>query len=111
MFFMAVSPALFQGLADGWLGNLIGHTWLGIAGPVHPLYVAIALCVVLYSIGESFYSPRLYEYPAAIAPKGQEAPTWPFRCCPILSRNSSWAPFPAFCWCGTVRPRVRVIRR
>ena len=26
----------------------------------------------MYSIGEAFYSPRLYEYPAAIAPKGQE---------------------------------------
>ncbi|HAH31054.1 MAG TPA: MFS transporter [Elusimicrobia bacterium] len=72
VFFMAMPPALFQGLADGWLGNLIGHTWLGLTGPVHPLYVAIVLCVVIYSIGESFYSPRLYEYPAAIAPKGQE---------------------------------------
>jgi MFS family permease len=72
VFFMAVPPALFQGLADGWLGSLIGHTWLGIAGPVHPLYVAIVLCVTLYSIGECFYSPRLYEYPATIAPKGQE---------------------------------------
>ena len=72
VFFMAVRPAHFQGLADGWLGNLIGHSWLGLAGPVHPLYVAIVLMVVLYSVGECFYSPRLYEYPAAIAPKGQE---------------------------------------
>ena len=72
VFFMALPPAWFQGLADGFLGNLIGHTWLGLTGPVHPLYVAIVLCVVMYSIGESFYSPRLYEYPAAIAPKGQE---------------------------------------
>ena len=72
VFLMAAPPALFQGLADGWLGNLIGHSWLGLDGPVHPLYVAIVLCVVIYSIGESFYSPRLYEYPAAIAPKGQE---------------------------------------
>ena len=72
VFLMAMPPAWFQGLADGWLGELIGHRWLGLEGPVHPLYVAIVLCVALYSIGESFYSPRLYEYPAAIAPKGQE---------------------------------------
>ena len=72
VFFMAVRPAYFQGLADGWLGNFIGHSWLGLSGPVHPLYVAVVLCVTLYSIGECFYSPRLYEYPAAIAPKGQE---------------------------------------
>jgi len=72
VFLMAIPPAWFQGLADGRLGDLIGHIWLGLAGPVHPLYVSIVLCVVIYSIGEAFYSPRLYEYPAAIAPKGQE---------------------------------------
>ena len=33
----------------------------------------IALFVVLLSIGEAFYSPRVYEYAASIAPKGQEA--------------------------------------
>ena len=31
------------------------------------------LFVLFLSIGEAFYSPRLYEYTAAIAPKGQEA--------------------------------------
>jgi MFS family permease len=29
--------------------------------------------VIFLSIGEAFYSPRVYEYAAAIAPKGQEA--------------------------------------
>jgi hypothetical protein len=33
----------------------------------------ILLFVVLLSVGESIYSPRLYEYAAAIAPKGNEA--------------------------------------
>ena len=33
----------------------------------------IALFVVLFSVGEAFYSPRVYEYAAAIAPKGLEA--------------------------------------
>ena len=32
-----------------------------------------ALYLVVFSIGEAFYSPRVYEYAAAIAPKGQEA--------------------------------------
>ena len=40
---------------------------------VNPYYVMIFLFVLLLSIGEAFYSPRLYEYTAAIAPKGQEA--------------------------------------
>jgi hypothetical protein len=28
---------------------------------------------VVFSIGEAFYSPRVYEYATSIAPKGQEA--------------------------------------
>ena len=74
VFFMAMPPQWFRPLADAWLGELIAHRWLGVKDlAVNPLYVAIVLSVVVYSIGEAFYSPRLYEYPAAIAPKGQEA--------------------------------------
>ncbi|HEV2211657.1 MAG TPA: MFS transporter [Verrucomicrobiae bacterium] len=75
VFIMALPPAWFQSLAHGWLGDLVGHRYLGLAAavPVHPYYVMIALFVVLLSFGEAFYSPRVYEYAAAIAPKGQEA--------------------------------------
>ena len=73
IFIMALPPAWFAPLADGVLGNVIGHGFLGLNGYVHPYYVMIALFVFVLSIGESFYSPRVYEYAAAIAPKGQEA--------------------------------------
>jgi MFS family permease len=73
VFIMAIPPHLFQALADGPLGNLIAHRWLGVAGPVNPYYVSIFLYVLAFSLGEALYSPRLYEYAAAIAPKGQEA--------------------------------------
>src|SRR5438874_12863532 len=33
----------------------------------------IAIYISIFSIGEAFYSPRVYEYAAAIAPRGQEA--------------------------------------
>ncbi|PIS47978.1 MAG: MFS transporter [Elusimicrobia bacterium CG08_land_8_20_14_0_20_51_18] len=71
VFFMVVPPAHYQSLADGTFGHAIAW-WLNLSGPVLPLYVSIALFTIIYSIGESFYSPRLYEYPAAIAPRGQE---------------------------------------
>ena len=32
-----------------------------------------ALYLTVFSVGEAFYSPRVYEYAAAIAPPGQEA--------------------------------------
>lgn len=73
VFFIALPPAWFAPLADGWLGHTIAHSWLGVAGPVNPLYVSIFLFTVFLSLGEALWSPRLYEYSAAIAPHGQEA--------------------------------------
>ena len=40
---------------------------------IHPYYIMAALYLIVFSIGEAFYSPRVYEYAAAIAPPGQEA--------------------------------------
>ena len=74
VFLMAVPPAWFQPMADGLPGRLIAQSWLGGAqrGGVNPYYVMIFLYVCAYSVGEVFWTPRLYEYTAAIAPKGQE---------------------------------------
>jgi len=71
--FVVLPPHAFQGMADGWMGNAIGHGYMELKGSVHPYYVMIALWQVLFSVGEAFYSPRVYEYASSIAPKGQEA--------------------------------------
>jgi MFS family permease len=73
VFLLALPPSTFQPLADGWLGDWVVHKWLHVAGPVNPLYISIFLFTVVLSVGEALWSPRLYEYAAAIAPKGQEA--------------------------------------
>lgn len=73
VFIMALPATWFQLAAASPLGRWIGHGYLGLTGEVHPYYVMITLFVVLMSFGEAFYSPRVYEYAAAIAPKGQEA--------------------------------------
>jgi MFS family permease len=73
VFIMALPPAWCQPLADGVLGQWLGHHYLGLTGTVHPYYVMITLYVIVLSVGEAFYSPRVYEYASAIAPKGQEA--------------------------------------
>lgn len=73
VFIMALPTAWFIGMADGPFGHLIAHTYLGLTGAVNPYYVMIVMFVILLSIGEAFYSPRVYEYAAAIAPKDQEA--------------------------------------
>lgn len=73
VFVMALPTVWFEPLAASFIGRWIGHGYLGLTGVVHPYYVMITLFVILLSVGEAFYSPRVYEYAAAIAPPGQEA--------------------------------------
>jgi MFS family permease len=71
--FMCLPTTFFEGMASGWLGKAVGNGYLGIVGAVHPYFLMIFLWQVVFSIGEAFYSPRVYEYAASIAPPGQEA--------------------------------------
>ncbi len=71
--FMAMPTSAFEGLAGGWLGRAVGNGYLGILGEVHPYFVMMFLWQVVFSVGEAFYSPRVYEYAASIAPPGREA--------------------------------------
>lgn len=74
VFIMAMPIQWFEPLAQGWLGDWLGRGYLGLKTPeINPWYIMIFAYVVLLSVGEAIYSPRLYEYAAAIAPKGQEA--------------------------------------
>src|SRR5262249_44813204 len=85
----------------GVLGSALGHGYLGLTGAVHPYYVMSALYLAVFSIGEAFYSPRVYEYAASIAPPGQEASYGalayiPFLFGKLLIGSSGWA-LAAFC--------------
>jgi MFS family permease len=71
--FMCLPTSVFAGAASGWMGHFIGNGYLGIMGEVHPYFMMIFLWQVMFSIGEAFYSPRVYEYAASIAPPGKEA--------------------------------------
>jgi hypothetical protein len=73
VFVMALPTAWFQGAANGAIGQWLGHSYLGLSGSIHPYYIMTAIYIAIFSVGEAFYSPRVYEYAAAIAPRGQEA--------------------------------------
>lgn len=73
VFIMSLPTEWFIGVANGPVGQWLGHSYLGLQGTVHPYYIMSALYLIVFSVGEAFYSPRVYEYAAAIAPKGQEA--------------------------------------
>jgi len=73
VFIMALPTEWFISAANGVFGQWLGHAFLGVQGNIQPYYVMAALYLIVFSIGEAFYSPRVYEYAAAIAPRGQEA--------------------------------------
>jgi len=70
-----------------------------------------ALYLMVFSVGEAFYSPRVYEYAAAIAPKGQEASYGalaylPFLIGKLLVGTAGWI-LAAFCPAeGPRRPAI-----
>ena len=73
VFIMALPTEWFQPAANSVMGQWLGYGYLGLHGSIHPYYIMTALYLIVFSVGEAFYSPRVYEYAAAIAPKGQEA--------------------------------------
>ena len=73
VFIMALPTEWFLPASHSMIGQWLGHGYLGLQGSIHPYYIMTALYLIVFSVGEAFYSPRVYEYAAAIAPKGQEA--------------------------------------
>lgn len=73
VFIMALPTDWFVPAANSVIGSALGHGYLQLTGAIHPYYIMSALYLTVFSIGEAFYSPRVYEYAASIAPLGQEA--------------------------------------
>ena len=101
VFIMALPAEWFQPAVNSGIGHWLGHSYLGLEGSIHPYYIMTALYLTVFSIGEAFYSPRVYEYAAAIAPKGQEASYGslayiPFLVGKLLIGTSGWI-LAAFC--------------
>ncbi len=101
VFIMALPTEWFQPAVNSAPGQWLGHSYLGVNGSIHPYYVMAALYLAIFSVGEAFYSPRVYEYAAAIAPPGQEASYGalaylPFLVGKLLVGSAGWL-LAAFC--------------
>jgi MFS family permease len=101
VFIMALPSDWFVAAANGATGSALGHGYLQLSGTIHPYYIMSALYLTVFSIGEAFYSPRVYEYAASIAPPGQEASYSalayiPFLFGKLLIGTSGWV-LAAFC--------------
>jgi predicted MFS family arabinose efflux permease len=101
VFIMALPTDWFVPAANSPIGSALGHGYLQLTGAIHPYYIMSALYLTVFSIGEAFYSPRVYEYAASIAPPGQEASYGslaylPFLVGKLLVGTSGWL-LAAFC--------------
>lgn len=97
VFIMTLPTVWFQGIADNgvvrWLAAAGLDLELGPETALNPWYVMIFIYIVVLSVGESIYSPRLYEYAAAIAPKGQEGSYMSLSYMPFFVAKMSVATF------------------
>jgi MFS family permease len=101
VFIMTLPSDWFVPAANSAVGGLLGHGYLRLSGAIHPYYIMSALYLTVFSVGEAFYSPRVYEYAASIAPPGQEASYGalayiPFLVGKLLIGTSGWI-LAAFC--------------
>ncbi len=72
--FIALLPdRILQPLMDTWFSELILTRWLNIAPESQqPLVLGLVIMVMIFTIGEAIWSPRLMQFTAEIAPKGKE---------------------------------------
>ncbi|MBN8460121.1 MAG: MFS transporter [Verrucomicrobia bacterium] len=80
-FIALVPPRVFCHLTDSVLGEMIFVNWLRmapnmealLAAPPTPAYWPLIVFILIFTIGESIWSPRLMQFSAEIAPKGRES--------------------------------------
>ncbi|MCK5808495.1 MFS transporter [bacterium] len=79
--FIAAFPAsIFDSLTHSVLGELIFVKWLGVASNMQDLagnppsdaYWPLIFFILVFTVGEAIWSPRLMQFTAEIAPKGKE---------------------------------------
>lgn len=73
--FIAVLPLeTFSFLNNTWVSDLVYNRWLNVpADHQTNLYFSLIVFVIIFTIGEALWSPRLMQFAAEVAPKGKEA--------------------------------------
>jgi len=60
-------------MADSFFGELVFDYWLDIPiGQRDPFYLSLITFIVVFTVGEAIWSPRLMQFSAEIAPHGKE---------------------------------------
>jgi dipeptide/tripeptide permease len=73
IFVAALPERLFVPLVNTWFGELVFVRWLEVPEDMrNPLFLALVIMVMIMTVGEALWSPRLMHFTAVIAPEGKE---------------------------------------
>jgi len=80
VFIAAIPGSFFDALTNTVLGEIVFVKWFGLApnmealaaNPPSAVYWSLIFYVVVLSLGEALWSPRLIQFTAEIAPRGKE---------------------------------------
>jgi dipeptide/tripeptide permease len=68
-----IPPETMSWLVDTWFGAVVFDRWLEVpVGNRDPYYLSMVLFVMVFTLGEAIWSPRLMQFTAEIAPPGRE---------------------------------------
>jgi len=73
VFLCFIPESISLSLVDSAFGKLIFDHWLEVpVGQQDPFYISLIIFIVVFTVGEAIWSPRLMQFSAEIAPHGKE---------------------------------------
>ena len=73
VFLCFMPEAISSALADSWFGVWIFDYWLEAPiGNQDPFLMSLVVFIMVFTVGEAIWSPRLMQFSAEIAPRGKE---------------------------------------
>ena len=73
VFICFIPDGLALAIGDTWFGTWLFDYWVEApVGNQDPFVISLVLFIIVFTIGEAIWSPRLMQFSAEIAPKGKE---------------------------------------
>ena len=73
VFLCFMPETLSMALADSWFGTWVFDYWLEApVGNQDPFMMSLVVFIMVFTVGEAIWSPRLMQFSAEIAPRGKE---------------------------------------
>jgi MFS family permease len=73
VFLCFMPDSIAMAIGDTWMGTWIFDYWLEApVGNQDPFLVSLVVFIIVFTVGEAIWSPRLMQFSAEIAPRGKE---------------------------------------